>query len=214
MPCGFSASGLSNPQVVWAPTSLNPDSWESGRPGATEPLSCSASGFATKNHVHTGTSSVVGAAVGTSLAPELVGSRRSPAILTRYLQGRQCRPHPPCPWTHRQLLPETCSRFFPISKWAEGPSPQCFGFCHPIPRLTSFLCPGNGILTCSLNGVPCQQLILHLHRAGGTLGRKSCTSSDTSRATATFPHKWLLPFTSDWGPDPCMSMWWADLRNI
>lgn len=97
----------------------------------------------------------------------------------------------------------------------EGPSPQCsVFFCHPIPRLTSLLCPGNGILTCSLNGVPCQQLILHLHRAGGTPGRKSCMSSDTSRATATFPHKWLLPFTSDWGPDPCMSMWWADLRNI
>lgn len=104
LPCGFSASGLSSPQVVWAPTSLNPDSWEWGRPGATEPLSCSALGFAAKNHVHTGTSSVVGAAVGTSLAPGLVGSR-SPAILTRSLQG-SVSPILPA-YGLRQLLPET-----------------------------------------------------------------------------------------------------------
>lgn len=135
----------------------------SGGDPVLQSLSCSASGFAAKNHVCTGTSSVAGAAVGTALAPWLAGSR-SPTILTKYLQGRQCQPRPYCTWAPRLL---------PVSKWAEGPSPQCSVFCYPIPGLTSFLCPGDGTLTCSLNGLPCQQLLLHLHRAGGTPGRKT-----------------------------------------
>ena len=87
LPCGFSASGLSSPQVVWAPTSLNPDSWELGRPSATEPLNCSASGFAAKNHVCTGTSSVAGAAVGISLAPDSRGAGVQPSSLGTCKEG-------------------------------------------------------------------------------------------------------------------------------
>lgn len=73
--------------ALWAPTSLNPDSWEWGRPSATEPLSCSASGFAAKNHVCTGTSSVAGAAVGTSLAPDSRGAGVQPSSLGTCKEG-------------------------------------------------------------------------------------------------------------------------------
>lgn len=51
----------------------------SGGDPVLQSLSCSASGFAAKNHVCTGTSSVAGAAVGTPLAPDLGGAGVQPS---------------------------------------------------------------------------------------------------------------------------------------
>lgn len=181
-------------EVVKGPTSLSPGRWE-------HPLISSASGFAAEKQAH----------VSPSLQP-LYCRGRIPGLRPPTLRGRCADPASPS--TRRKA--QAASAFATIRTRQGSVIFRLTKMCpcshrwagRPCTASLLGLCLKDGHLTCPPAGIPLQRLILHLHSASDTLCRASCTSSQTSRASASLPHEQLLPRHPQTGPRPRVSLRW------